>query len=37
MADEKILYEVKEKIAWITLNRPESSNAVSREMVNENT
>src|SRR6266850_3121494 len=33
MADEKVLYEVRYKIAWITRNRPESLNAVNRDMV----
>src|SRR4030095_14488169 len=33
MEDQKILYAVKDKIAWITLTRPESLNAVNREMV----
>ena len=33
MEEQKVLYQVKDKIAWITLNRPESLNAVNRDMV----
>ena len=33
MTDRKTLYEVREGAAWITLNRPESRNALSAELV----
>jgi enoyl-CoA hydratase/carnithine racemase len=32
MEEQKVLYEVKDQIAWIVLNRPESLNAVNQEM-----
>jgi enoyl-CoA hydratase len=32
MEEQKVLYEVKDKIAWIILNRPEAMNAVNQEM-----
>ncbi|MGH7828054.1 MAG: enoyl-CoA hydratase/isomerase family protein [Candidatus Binatia bacterium] len=32
MESQKVLYGVKDKIAWITLSRPESLNAVNQEM-----
>jgi enoyl-CoA hydratase len=32
MENQKVLYEVQDKIAWITLNRTEALNAVNREM-----
>ena len=35
MENQKVLYEVKDEIAWIILNRPESMNAVNREMQKE--
>ena len=33
MEEPKVLYEVRNQTAWITLNRPESLNAVNRDMV----
>ena len=32
MSDDKVLYEVNEQTAWITLNRPEALNAINEEM-----
>lgn len=32
MNEEKVLYEVREQTAWITLNRPEALNAINEEM-----
>ncbi len=32
MNGDKVLYEVKEQTAWITLNRPEALNAINNEM-----
>ena len=34
-ANEATLYEVKQGAAWITLNRPDNRNALSRVLVNE--
>jgi enoyl-CoA hydratase len=35
MEGQKVLYEVKDQIAWIVLNRPESMNAVNQDMQKE--
>ena len=35
MAFETILFEVRNQIAWVTFNRPESMNAVNRQMARE--
>jgi len=35
MEAQKVIYEVKNQIAWITLNRPEALNAVNQEMRND--
>ena len=35
MEEQKVLYQVKDQIAWIILNRPESMNAVNQEMQKE--
>lgn len=32
MEEQKVLYEVRDKMAWITLNRPEVMNAINEEM-----
>ena len=35
MAFETILFEVRDQIAWVTMNRPESMNAINRLMARE--
>ena len=35
MAFETILFEVRNQIAWVTMNRPESMNAINRLMARE--
>ena len=35
MAFENIIVEKKDKIAWITLNRPQVLNALSQELMTE--
>src|SRR5688500_12726264 len=32
---QTIVYEVRDQIAWVTMNRPESMNAISRQMARE--
>lgn len=35
MGNDSVLYEVRNKTAWIYLNRPKEMNAISRELVND--
>ncbi|HEY6197433.1 MAG TPA: enoyl-CoA hydratase-related protein, partial [Candidatus Binatia bacterium] len=35
MPNTTVVYEVKNRIGWITLNRPEAMNAMSQEMSGE--
>jgi enoyl-CoA hydratase len=35
MEYQNIIYEVRDQIAWVTLNRPESMNAMNRQMTRE--
>ena len=35
MEFQTIIYEVKNQVAWVTLNRPESMNAINRQMTRE--
>ena len=32
MDKQTVIYEVREQIGWVTLNRPEVMNAISQEM-----
>ena len=35
MEHQTIIYEVKDHVAWVTFNRPESMNAMNRQMTGE--
>ena len=35
MGEETVLYEKREKVGWITLNRPKVLNAINRPLVND--
>jgi enoyl-CoA hydratase/carnithine racemase len=35
MQNDTVVYEVKNRIGWITLNRPEAMNAMNQEMSGE--